>query len=231
MTKQLFLSYRRDDRAGSAGRIYDILSEKLANVNVFMDVIDFEPGIDFVRALEEQLSACEYLVVVIGPEWVNSKTPDGRRRLDDPNDYVRLEIETALRRGIRVVPLLVDGASMPRMHELPESLHQLAVRNAFEVSHSRFQTDVSKLADSISRHLGLQDGNAPDVLNQHSRPGWGDTLLSFSGRLSRREFWFWNLVVVLPATVLIEHFLLAALGSSYWEYYASEKTTIQHEVT
>src|SRR5690242_201262 len=107
-----------------------------------MDVDSIEPGADFVAAIEQALSRCEVLLVVIGPHWLAAADATGRRRIDDPRDFVRLEVALALHRGIRVIPVLVDGASEPHAHQLPADLSGLAQRQAVKVSHDRI-----KLAD------------------------------------------------------------------------------------
>src|SRR5688572_19627389 len=128
----IFISYRRDDSAGYAGRLYDRLVTHFGAERVFMDVEGIEPGVDFVNAIEEAVGSCRVLIVIIGDEWISTTDIAGRRRLDDPNDFVRLETSAALKRGIRVVPVLVDGSAMPRVDQLPEELHALTRRQAVE---------------------------------------------------------------------------------------------------
>ena len=126
MTGGVFISYRRDDSAASAGRVYDRLARRLGAENVFFDVDNIPPGVDFVDVLSERVGKCDALVAVIGRDWTSAAGKDNRRRLDDPNDFVRIEIEAALTRGVRVIPVLVEGAAMPGADELPESLKKLA---------------------------------------------------------------------------------------------------------
>ena len=104
MSGQIFISYRRDTSAMSAGRLYDRLSSHFASNQIFMDVDTIEPGVDFVRTIEEAVAACDVLIAVIGGRWLISPDEKGRRRLDNPEDFVRVEIATALKRGIRVIP-------------------------------------------------------------------------------------------------------------------------------
>src|ERR1700758_3498680 len=115
----IFISSRRDDAAGYAGRLYDRLAAHFSADRVFMDVQGIEPGVDFVEAIERALGSCEILIVLIGKDWLAAADTAGRRRLDDPTDFVRLETATALNRGIRVVPVLVEGVAMPRAEQLP----------------------------------------------------------------------------------------------------------------
>jgi TIR domain len=154
MSGQIFISYRRDDSAAWAGRLYDRLSIHFASKQIFMDV-DLDAGIDFVEAIAESVGSCDALIAVIGKRWLTATDEDGSFRLENPNDFVRTEIATALKRGIRLIPVLVDGASMPRPHELPDELRSLARRNALEVTHSRFNSDSEKLISSIKRVLAL----------------------------------------------------------------------------
>ena len=179
MANSVFLNYRRDDRPGSAGRIFDILSQKLSGTKIFMDVDSLEPGVDFSNALGDQLGACNCFLAVIGPDWL-SRSPDGSTRIDDPKDYVRLEIETAMGRDILVVPVLVNGATMPKPDNLPESLRPFASRNAFTVSHDRFQRDINVLADAIKRNLGIKRNDDDVVEPRQPTSSWADALMSFN---------------------------------------------------
>jgi hypothetical protein len=136
MSGKIFISYRRDDSSASAGRLYDRLIGRFPSNQIFMDVTNLDPGVDFVKVIEESVGSCDVLIAVIGRHWLISSDEEGRR-LDNPEDFVRLEIATALKRGIRVIPVLVEGASMPRPGELPDDLKSLVRRNALEVSHNR----------------------------------------------------------------------------------------------
>ncbi len=142
---QLFISYRRADSAGPARRLHADLVAAYGEENVFIDVAGIEPGEDFVDRLDEAVTAAETMLVVIGPAWLGAAHPDGRRRLDEHGDHVRREILTALARGIRVVPLLVDGAVMPAAAELPAPLAPLATRNAVHAAEHTWSNDVGTL--------------------------------------------------------------------------------------
>jgi len=152
---RIFINYRRGDSQGSAGRLYDRLLHHFEHDRIFIDVDAIEPGIDFVASLDKQVSNCSAFIAVIGPGWLEARSADGHRRLDDPSDYVRVEIESALKRDIRVIPVLVDGASMPRASDLPGSLEPLSRRNAVEIAHHRFAADCDNLAAAIKRALGM----------------------------------------------------------------------------
>jgi uncharacterized protein YecT (DUF1311 family) len=151
----VFISYRREDSGGFAGRIYDRLTTSLGQDNVFFDVDSIAPGVDFIDTLNDRLGRCDALVAVIGKSWLSNVEPDKRRRLDDPTDYVRLEIEAALHRSIRVIPVLVDGAALPKTGDLPETLAKLTRRQAIEISLTRFESDVERLVEALS---ALEDG-------------------------------------------------------------------------
>jgi len=150
---RVFISYRRDDARGSTGRIYDRLVGRFGKNQVFMDVDTIALGVDFAEAIRQAVSTCQVLVAVIGPRWLTATDEDGRRRLDDPDDFVRLEIVAALERGIRVIPILVEGAVMPREQELPEDLVGLSRRNAHRMRHESFDSDTDRLLVGIEAIL------------------------------------------------------------------------------
>ena len=141
MAGKIFINYRRDDSIGMAGRLHDRLAQTFGHGNLFIDVDNIPVGVDFVAHLNSQVAGCNVLLVVIGPNWLNAKDESGRRRLDDPDDFVAIEIAAALTRDIRVIPVLVDGARMPKASELPDSLKPLARRQAAEVRHAHFGQD------------------------------------------------------------------------------------------
>jgi hypothetical protein len=151
----IFLSYRRDDSQGWVGRLAERLHDLLPDANVFQDLASIRPGEDFVVAIEAALSSCPVLLALIGPRWLSAQA-DGRRRLDDPNDFVRLEIATALERRTYVIPVLVGGAALADAASLPESLRQLARRQAHELSDTRWDYDCQALIELIAKQLGSQ---------------------------------------------------------------------------
>lgn len=157
----IFISYRRDDSAGYAGRLYDRLATHFGPQRVFMDVEGIEPGADFVNAIEEAVSSCQVLIVLIGDEWTHGTDAAGRRRLDDPNDFIRLETSAALKRNIRVVPVLVDGAVMPRAEELPDEIKALTRRQAIELSHKQWEASSGELIRTLERILSKVSTEAP----------------------------------------------------------------------
>ena len=152
--KQIFVSYRREDAADVTGRINDRLRQYYGDESIFTDVDSIPFGIDFRKHIDEEVSQCKILLVVIGMNWQNIKSDKGQQRLDDPNDFVRLEIESALRRNIPVVPLLVQGAQMPSEDGLPDSLHQLIFRNGTSVRPDPdFHKDMDRLITGLDWHL------------------------------------------------------------------------------
>ncbi|WP_257461482.1 toll/interleukin-1 receptor domain-containing protein [Archangium lipolyticum] len=151
---RIFVSYRREDSPGHTGRLYDHLVAHFGERLVFRDIEAIAPGADFVRAIEEAVSSCGVLLVVIGPQWINARDKQGRRRLDNPGDFVRLEVAAALSRNVRVIPVLVGGATFPSEEELPPALAPLARRNAIEISDPRFRTDMANLIGAIQAALG-----------------------------------------------------------------------------
>jgi TIR domain-containing protein len=156
----IFINYRREDSSGHAGRLFDALSSRFPG-RLFMDIDNLQPGVDFVDAIEQAVASCDVLLVVIGREWLTVQNAAGKRRLDDPADFVRLELESALARNIRVIPVLVQDAPMPSADELPPSLARLARRNAIELSDARWAYDVHRLADTLQQVLGEADAPAP----------------------------------------------------------------------
>src|SRR5262245_57748036 len=145
----IFINYRRGDSPGTAGRLRDRLVQDPRSSHVFMDVDNIPAGVDFVEYLNGQVAGCDVLLAVIGPNWLHAKDETGQRRLDDSGDYVRVEIAAALARKIRVVPVLVDGARIPKADELPDDLKPLVRRNAIELRNPQFGRDADALADNI----------------------------------------------------------------------------------
>lgn len=159
MPGNIFLNYRRDDTAGHAGRLFDRLNHRFPG-RVFRDVDGIAYGLDFVEEIERKLASCQVLIVLIGKHWLTLKVEGGGRRIDDENDFVRLEVATGLRRKIRVIPVLVHGASMPRAAELPDDLKPLAKRNALEVTEPDFDNDAARLIRTLEEALGEQPARA-----------------------------------------------------------------------
>lgn len=150
----IFVSYRRDDSSGHAGRLYDRLADRFGKDKLFRDIDHISYGEDFVEALDEAVGSCEALIAVIGPTWLTAKDKRGRRRLDNAHDFVRIEIESALSRGIPIFPVLVNNGEMPDIDELPDSISGLARRQALEISETRVDYDVGQLIKVLEAKIG-----------------------------------------------------------------------------
>jgi len=146
----IFICYRREETAGQAGRLYDRLSARFGKDHVFMDVDSTGFGVDFTQKVIGDLSECNVLLALIGRNWSAITDNKEARRLDNPDDFVRVEIEIALQRGISVIPVLVDGAVVPQADKLPPSLEPLTRRQACELRHTSFQSDVTRLIADIN---------------------------------------------------------------------------------
>jgi hypothetical protein len=149
---RIFISYRREETAYPAGWLFDRLSEHYGG-QVFKDVDSIEPGDDFVERITEAVASCDVLLALIGDQWLSMTDRRGRRRIDDPDDFVRIEIEAALSRNVRVIPILVGGARMPSSEELPEGLARLGRRQALELSPARFDFDTGRLVKVLDETL------------------------------------------------------------------------------
>jgi hypothetical protein len=162
---KLFISYRRADSGSVVGRIYDRLADAFGGEVVFRDIDAIPGAADFRDAIADALDACAIMLVVIGPRWLTERDASGVRRLDDPTDFVRLEVEGALARGIALLPLLVQGAAMPSATDLPPSLAPLSFRNARPVRDDPdFHGDMERVITDVARYvpLAVSPGDAPD---------------------------------------------------------------------
>jgi TIR domain len=153
----IFLSYRREDSEGQAGRLYDDLVAVFGPDSVFMDVAAIQPGRDFRKSIDQSLNSCGVFLSLIGKSWLTAKDTSGQRRLDDPADFVRIETGAALKRDIPVIPVLVQGASAPKPDQLPDDLKELAFRNAVELTHPRWDSDIQVLIKALRPHISQSD--------------------------------------------------------------------------
>ena len=168
---KLFINYRRDDSQYQADKLHDLMKRWVDNPqqDIFIDVDNIPAGLDFVAYLDGKVKQCDALIVMIGSDWLTMKDPrTGGRRIDNPDDFVRIEIESALKRDIPVVPVLLDGVSMPSAADLPDSLKPLARRNGVTISRLSFENDVNRLMRSLPIELRQQE----DDKNQDKRTGW-----------------------------------------------------------
>jgi hypothetical protein len=154
MAGNIFINYRRDESGHVAGRLHDSLAPTFGRNKLFMDVDNIPVGRDFEEYLKSQVAACDAMLAVIDPNWLAAKDDTGKRRLDNPDDFIVIEIGTALTRNIPVVPVLVDGARMPKAGELPDSLKLLARRQAIQVRHTNFSSDAEALVKRLREALG-----------------------------------------------------------------------------
>ncbi len=155
---KFFISYRREETSAHAGRLYDSMVAGFGEGNVFMDV-DLAPGIDFVERITEAVASCHVLILVMGPRWASGTDADGAIRIADPDDFVRLEVETALERAdVTVIPVLVGGARMPDPDDLPPGVQPITRRNALELSDGRWRYDVGRLMTRLEELLADTTG-------------------------------------------------------------------------
>ena len=164
----IFLSYRREDSEGQAGRLYDDLVAVFGSDSVFMDVAAIQPGRDFRKSIDQSLNSCGVFLSLIGKNWLSAKDASGQRRLDDPADFVRIETGAALKRDIPVIPVLVQGASAPKPDQLPDDLKELAFRNAVELTHARWDSDIEVLIKALRPHIS-QSSPKPEL--ERVQPG------------------------------------------------------------
>jgi hypothetical protein len=150
---RIFVSYRRSDSADIAGRIYDRLIGRFGKDPVFKDVDSIPLGFDFKEYLDKKVGECDVLLAIIGDRWLDASAATGKKRLEDPTDFVRIEIESALERGIPVIPLLVRGAEMPSEGTLPSSLRKLVYRNGIPIrSDPDFHRDMDRLISALEKY-------------------------------------------------------------------------------
>ena len=152
----IFISYRREDSAPYAGRIYDRLCAEFGADQVFMDVDDIAPGADFVAQIGAKVGGCDALIAVIGKNWLSARNAKGQLRFADPNDFVGLELSLALDRGVLIVPVLVGGAKVPNAEDLRGDLKPLAQRNALALNDNEFQRDVNDLVNVLAKVPALE---------------------------------------------------------------------------
>lgn len=201
----IFISYRREDTEGQAGRLFDDLSGHFGRDAVFMDVAGIRKGLDFRRIIHEHVTSCGVLLVVIGKRWLSATDSKGRRRLDDANDFVRLEAAAALSRGIPVVPVRVQDASMPAEQDLPDALKELAYRNGTELTHARWDSDVKLLIEDITPYLNLPAPGAPEAppTGDPSSAGAARRTQPERRRLTSRSLWAAAGAAVVVGGVLV----------------------------
>jgi len=197
----IFISYRRDDAEGQAGRLFDDLTAHFGRDAVFMDVAGIRKGLDFRRIIDAHVASCGVLLVIIGKSWLSAIDSKGQRRLDDANDFVRLETAAALSRDIPVVPVLVHGAEMPTEHDLPDGLKELAYRNGTELTHARWESDVKLLIEDLRPYLdaAAKTAHAPSSAREPSPATESSSSRAIGGGRSHRLLWATGAAVLVVA--------------------------------
>jgi len=176
MARKVFISYRRDDSAGHAGRVHDRLQREFDHNVLFIDVDAIPLGANFVNVVREEVAKCDVLLAIIGRGWLNALDELGNHRLDQPGDFVRVEIAAALQRDIPVIPILLDGTRLPKAEQLPDELRGLTLRNGLDVRHSSFHPDMDKLIRFLRGILSKE--SAPGAQN---KPGMADINANSAG--------------------------------------------------
>ncbi len=167
---RIFINYRRQDSESYVDRLHDHLLRHFESHDIFMDIESIEPGHDFVEVLENAVAACDVFLAVIGPQWLNLTLENGERRIDQWNDFVRIEIESALKQNKLVIPILVGQGKMPQTAQLPESIQLLARRHSIEMTRKHFAEDVDTLIEiirkSLQPRLARKAKSSPEVVEQ-----------------------------------------------------------------
>jgi hypothetical protein len=180
----IFISYRHDDGPAAAGRLFDKLEVVYPREQLFLDVVDIEPGLDFVEILTERIASCDVLIVIIGRNWLTATDESGKRRIDNSTDFVHLEIKTALERNVRTIPVLIDGATLPKESELPLPLKGLARRQATKLTHERFVVDAEELIKSLIKIVAPSARKPSAAAYSLSVAAYEDTIKSTVLRLA-----------------------------------------------
>jgi len=213
MGNAIFISYRRDDTEGEAGRLFDDLTRAFGTDNVFMDVAGIRPGVDFRTAIEDNVAHCVVLLAIVGPSWVSIEDATGQRRLDNPNDFVALEIASALKREVPVIPVLVHGANMPSHDQLPVAIENFSYRNSVELSHARWNSDVQLLVEALKAYVTPEPTTVQEPVHatvpvQLPAPHPPAEAATSAGKGSARSLIIAAVVVVLLAIAVGLYFFL-----------------------
>ncbi|HMA73912.1 MAG TPA: toll/interleukin-1 receptor domain-containing protein [Xanthobacteraceae bacterium] len=217
MSQSIFVSYRRDDVDHFAGRLVDSISAKIPGVKVFMDVDSIRFGADFVEVLWEQLASCRAMILVIGPSWL-AQDQGGKSRLDDPDDFVRLEIETAIKRNVPIVPVLVDGAAMPKENEIPASVRSIRRRHHVSIDHESYSAIlpglVSQLTDLVRPSSAGQGERKPAEATRTTTPDPAVGRSCASTSPARALGVGWMVAALVCANILSIMFFVSGLVAS-----------------
>jgi small GTP-binding protein len=169
---RIFISYRREDSSNQAHRIYSWLTAKLGPESVFIDLVGIAPGSNFVTSIRREIESATLLLAIIGTKWSGCLDSEGRQRLDDEGDMVRAEILAAFNHGVRIIPVLVNGASMPQPEDFPPPLRPLAKRNAVNIEEASFETNMQTLQSHLERFANVEkrDGYQTEPAPRSGRP-------------------------------------------------------------
>jgi hypothetical protein len=228
MGTKVFISYRREDSAGHAGRVYDRLRHEFGGDMLFMDVDGIPLGVNFAKVIDGEVAKCDVLLAIIGRGWLEACDEDGLRRLDNPHDFVRLEIAAALKRDIPVIPILLEGTRIPRVQQLPDDLKERALRNGLDVRHASFDNDIDKLIRGLKGQTPTRQPEPPGAIVINVSPNGVDKPCAFVPGNGRSE-WFTDHphgpeMVVVPAGSFM-------MGSQDDEPKRSADEGPQHKVT
>jgi TIR domain len=206
----IFISYRREDSQGEALHLFDDLKESFGADHVFMDVTGIDPGKDFRKVIDGAVGGCDVFIAVIGKKWLDEVDEAGKRRLDDPKDFVRIETAAALSRDVAVIPVLVQGVGMPRSDQLPPEIEALAWRNAFELRHNRWNVDVEELVKALVKVVPIENvsalsASAASSIRSSRQLGEGQKTSSrqFLSKSSLKRHWGFFAVFALVAGIAI----------------------------
>ena len=247
MNAKLFINYRREDTAAHAGRLYDRLTAHFGEDQVFIDIEQIEPGEDFVEAINRKVASCDTAIVTIGPNWLRVTDLAGKRRLDDEEDFVRIEIVAALRRKIRVIPVLVGGAEMPQKQDLPKPLEPLSRRNAIELSETRFHADVNRLIEAIEKPLAAREKKAKlsaTPVAPVAEPALSDASTARQSKIKCGMHWLGRYRLLILASICafwnkrrawllaVVSLIISALAvGAYWLWHPSRNTSAAKSIT
>lgn len=212
LSSKIFISYRRDDSAGHAGRVHDRLQTTFGQDLLFMDVDAIPLGVNFADRLRSEVAKCDVLLAIIGPNWRDVKDASGSRRLDDPSDFVRIEIATALQRGIPVIPVLLDNSAVPKQQDLPADLKQLSLMNGLEVRHASFHTDMDRLIRGLqptTERFTRAEYQEPKGNYEYQEPIRNDYVNNGTGQASDNRLTIALIWAIVPWLLLsVAHYVL-----------------------
>jgi TIR domain len=223
--RRIFLSYRREDSEGETGRLCDRLVKDLGKESVFVDVDSIPLGHNFVEHLTAEVARCDVLLAIIGPQWLDIRDAENnRRRLDDPNDFVRVEIKAALQREIPVIPILIKGTKTPTADRLPSDLKELSLRNALDVRYASFHSDIDRLV----RELKLKASITDDNLKTPSPLGDKPATTTYEPRDTSHEtvvlrFWPWLGRTISGFVVGVSTVLAALVLYQFWKGQSADR--------